>query len=138
MKKIIIAAVLIMGIGCKEKKELPPSVNLGVVEVGPVYKAVHNKCTGTWALNVSQPWYGTTVLVYYMGMPRRGAHGEVVNTGSDSGFNATIGGEYIFKDSLSAASALGRYLNREKASKEEADKIARIKDSIFKCQHTYE
>lgn len=138
MKRLIIAAIFMVGIGCKEKQKLPPSVDLGEIEISPIYKAVHNKCTGTWALKLSQPWYGTTVLVYYMGKPRRGAHGEVVNTGSDSGFNATIGGEYIFKDSISAASALDRYLYRERSSKEEADKIARIKDSIFKCQHTYE
>lgn len=119
------------------------NVGISVVATEHLPRAVHNVCTGKWAV-VTEKHGDSAVRWEFFG---HDPHGRVYFSGmdlhqygrghfrkDDSGSYAPVGEEYTFPDSLSAIRAYKAYTDNLFIEQEQE----RIKDSIAKCSISYQ
>ena len=150
--------VLVLVIGCREKPNLNPIPESKQQKIIlPKNKAVHNSCANVWAVRVYR--VVTSGFVF-------DGHGKMDTIGIDSGYwgqhmggwisdekgglmqqkvdsadYANLGEEYQYHDSVTAIMVYNGFNRRifvaDSLEKDKAYRDQRIKDSIFKCQHSY-
>jgi hypothetical protein len=117
--------VLLVGMGCKTNQDMRPPF---------VVHAVHNTCTNVWAVKTFAALpYGVSLKPgpfeqhtdHYWG--QTSPFGIVLDSSEDG----DLGHEYQFNDSSTAMQAYIGFCVRR-------DLPGKIRDSIFKCQHTYQ
>lgn len=130
MKQLITFAMLIIMISCNEKK--PVIQAEAPTPKTSYFKYVYNDCTKKWAIQLGKDTYfnedGGFAII---------SSGEIVRQPW-----VELGYEKTFDSKEQAIAAYAAYVNNERIidSARTAVKVraAFIKDSIFKCQHSYQ
>lgn len=154
MKNVILFIAVVILFGCKGK-EKPPVVVKPLVVVGKYPKYVHDTCSGQWAVQTEPDLFFGSVYDWettWHGYPWPVSDYAVKYGGSTppkDSLHAFIGWEFQYSDTIAAGIQFNDYLTRHKRSKFISDSLSNIvsvaqeiekkrKDSIFKCQHTYQ
>lgn len=140
---LIFSALGVLAVWTYNKEYGLPSYPPLKVPVKFTTRAVHNKCLNVWAVETGFHMAFCNADTGYWGNFRVvtckwdiGCY--PVSTDKDSVDFADLGNEYQFRDSISAMIAYSKFKRSIFITDSIVQRPQFIKDSIFKCNHTYE
>lgn len=113
--------------------------------VPPKYpRVVHNKCIGKYAIQISVdtyfgrwPWMRASYTNTLIEQMDSTFYGRKLKYFYEYGW-VSLGQEVQFDDSLSAVNTYKEYIDEEKWINYVDERDQKRRDSVYKCQHTYQ